>query len=125
LSHQKSDESPDQLSDLDEHEQHDDRQDPGDGVVMPFQQRHAYQVAHVCLPEVKPDDHPDGAGDPDDDERQPRDSRCRRAAVFGPHELHHPDRENADAVTDRTGRAADDPLEERPARQQRRGHRQP
>ena len=117
---------PIELADLDEDEQHDDRQHRGQRVVPESQPRHAHQVADVVLPDVEPDDHQHhGRSTPTTTSSQPRPARCGRAGVLRPHVAHQPDRENADAVADRAGRAADQSLEQRAAGQQRRRQRQP
>ena len=125
LAHQESDEAADQLSDLHEHEQRHDRQHRGERVVVPRQPRHAHRVADVVLPDVKPDDHADGAGYADDHEHQPRALWRSGAAVLGQHEPHQPHRKHAERVADRARGAADQALEQRPAGQQRGRHRQP
>ena len=125
LADQEAHQSADQLADFDEDEQHDDRQNGGQRVVPEPQPRHAIEVADVVLPDVEVDDHQDLADDADDHQRDPRPPRRGWAGVLRAHVAHQPHREHAEAVADCARRAADEGLEQRSARQQRRRQREP
>ena len=114
LPHQEAHQLADELADLDEDEQHDDREHRGQRVVPELQPRHTVEVAHLVLPDVEVDDHQDLADDADDDHGEPRPARCVRAGILRPHVPHQPHREDAEPVTDRARRAADQPWKSGP-----------
>jgi hypothetical protein len=82
LANQETHEPADQLADLDEDEQHQNRKESAPGVVPEVQARYAVEVAHFVLPAVEIEDHQDLADDPDAHERQPGPPRGRWTGVL-------------------------------------------
>ena len=115
----------DELADLDEDEQDEDREHRGERVVPERHPRHPVEIAYLVLPDVEVHDHQDLADDGDRDECDPCPWWRVRAGLFGLHVAHQPDGDDADAVADRAGCTADQALEQGAARQQRRRQREP